>query len=121
MATLTSAARNAGIGAIAALCNSGTIQFQTSADVEVATCGFGATAFGAASAGVVTANAISDDASATGGVIEHAKFFTSGAAEVLEATCTATGGGGDFELTSLTIGAGDTVSVTSLTMTLPAT
>jgi len=121
MATLTAAARNAGIEAIGALCNSGTIEFQTSGDVEVATCTFGATAFGSGSTGTITANSITDDSSATGGVIDHAKFFTSGAAEVLEATCTVTSGGGDFELTSLTIGAGDTVSVTSLTMTLPAT
>lgn len=120
MATLATIARNAAVDAVAALCNSGDIRFETSANNEVATCTFGATAFGAASSGTATANSIADDASATGGTIDHAKLRKSDASEVMTVTCTATGGGGDIELTSLVIGAGDTVSVTSLTLTQPA-
>lgn len=120
MATLATIARNAAVDAVAGLLDSGNIRFETSANNEVATCNFGATAFGSASSGTATANSIADDTNATGGTIDHAKLRTSGAAEVMTVTCTATGGGGDIELTSLVIGAGDTVSVTSLTLTQPA-
>lgn len=117
---LAAAARNAAVNGITALLNSGTIQFQTSGHVAVATCTFGATAFGAASNGTATANAISDDTNAVGGTIAHAHLRTSVPAELVELSCTVTGGGGDIQLTSLVIGAGDTVSVTSLSLTMPA-
>jgi hypothetical protein len=50
----------------------GTLEFQTSGDVEVATLTFSATAFGSASSGTATAAAITADSSAAGG--EIAKF-----------------------------------------------
>ena len=37
----------------------------------------------------------------------------------IEGSVTATGGGGDIELSSVAISNGDTVSITSLTMSLP--
>lgn len=93
----------------------GRIVFQTTGDVEVATCEFGATAFGAAAAGIITANAITDDTNATGGTTTKFKITDRDNTTVLTGTVTATSGGGDIELSSTTIGAGDTVSVTSLT------
>jgi len=121
MPTLTATAQNAGCNAIVDLMNSGTIEFQASGGDEVATCTFGATAFGDATAGVATANAITDDETATGGTVDHAVIYESdGSTDLMECTCTTTGGGGDFEFTSLVIGAGDTVSVTAMTITLPA-
>ena len=93
----------------------GYIEFQTSGDVEVATCPFGDPAFGAAAAGIATANAITDDSSATGGTIAKFRCFDSDDAEVFQGTVTVGAGGGDIELTSVVIGAGDTVSMTSLT------
>ena len=98
----------------------GYIEFQTSGDVEVATCPFSATAFGAAAAGVATANAITDDADATGGTIAKARFFDGDAAEVLSCSVTNTSGGGDIELSNVVVSAGQTVSMTSLTYAAPA-
>jgi len=118
--TLETVARNAASDAVVDLLDGGTIELQTSADVEVATLTLGTPAFGAASSGTATANAITEDSSATGGTIAKAVFKTSGAAAVFTATVTATGGGGDIELSSLDIGAGDTVSLTSYTHTQPA-
>ena len=120
MPTLATAARNAAVNAIAALLNSGHVRFETSGNNEVATCNFGATAFGTAADGTATANAIADDADAAGGTVDHALLRSSAAATIITCTCTATGGGGDIELTSLVIGEGDTVSVTSMTLTQPA-
>ena len=115
---LATAARNAAVEAFTDLLDSGDIRFETSGDVEVATCTFAATAFGAAATGVVTAAAIGDDTSATGGLVDHCQLRNSGGTSQAECTCglAAT----DFVLTSLTIGVGDKVSVTSLTVTQPS-
>ena len=98
----------------------GTLIFQTSGDVEVATLTFSDPAFGAAAAGVATASAITADASATGGTIAKARIKDSNAVEVLACSVTATGGGGDIELNSVVVSAAQQVSVSSLTYTAPA-
>lgn len=93
----------------------GDLVFMTSGDVEVATLAASIPAFGAAAAGTATAAAISDDTSATGGTVALFKIQDRNNAEVFRGTVTATGGGGDIELSSVSIGAGSTVSMTSLT------
>lgn len=118
--TLTTEARNAAVDGVVDLLDTGTIRFETSGDSEVATCTFGGTAFGDADSGTALAETITDDTSATGGTISHCHLRKSDTSPIAECTCTVTAGGGDFELTSLVIGAGDTVSVTSLTVTQPA-
>lgn len=122
MATLTTTGKDAACNAVVDLLNSGFIVFETSGHTEVATCTFGATAFGASSSGVATANAITPDSSATGNTIDHAEIQTSSGDgfEIFDpVSVTVTGGGGDFEASSLVIGAGDTVSITSMTITMP--
>lgn len=118
--TLESNARNAAVNAITALLNSGTLEFQTSADNEVATVTFASTAFGSAVAGVATANTITDDTNATGGTIAKAVAKKSDSTPVFTLTVGTVGSGEDVELTSLVIGAGDTVSITSMALTQPA-
>ena len=84
----------------------------------LATLQFAATAFGAASSGTATANAIASDTNAanTGSAVSF-RLRDRNNAEVLRGTVTATGGGGDIQLSSTGITAGDTVSITSLTYT----
>lgn len=95
----------------------GQLVIMTSGDVEVATLNMSNPAFGAAAAGVATASAISDDTSATGGTAALFKLVDRDGTEIVRGTVTATGGGGDIELSSVSIGAGDTVSISSLTYT----
>lgn len=97
----------------------GTLVFQTSGDVEVATLTFSATAFGAAASGIATAAAITSDSSATGGTIAKFRIFDSNALEVLSGTAGDVGTE-DIVLSTATIGSGDTVSCSSLTYTAPA-
>lgn len=100
--------------------DNGTIVLQTSGNVEVATLTFGATAFGAATAGVATANSITSDTSATGGTMAKAVLrSTSSDPDVV--FCAVGVSGSDINFASgVTIGAGATVQITSLTYTAPA-
>ena len=99
----------------------GYLEFQlTLGGTEVATVTFAATAFGASSGGTATAGAIVEDSSATGNASPVANFqiFNGAAAVILGGTVAVAGG--DINLSSLTIGATDTVSMSSLTYTAPA-
>ena len=122
MATLPNASRDAMVDALVDLIDAGAgagdLVFQTSGDVEVATCAFSDPAFGASSGGTATANSISDDTNATGGTTTKASLQDSNSTEVIEATVSTSGA--DINLSSTTIGAGDTVSITALTVTQPA-
>jgi hypothetical protein len=113
--THVTAARNGLADFIVDQLDSGFIEIRDSGDTEVATLPLAATAFGAASSGVATAGTITDDSSATGGTAAKAALQTSAPADVVLCSVTATGMGGDIELSSVTIGAGATVSLTSLT------
>lgn len=109
---------DAAVDAIDSGVSDGTLEFLTSGDVEVATLTFSATAFGAASGGSASANSITSDTNATGGTI--AKFQIkdgSGTAIIFGAVGTS---GSDINLSSLAVGAGDTVSLSALTYTAPA-
>lgn len=104
----------------------GTLEFQTSGNVEVATLTFTDPAFddagsaGGNADGVATANAITSDTSATGGTIAKFVVKESGGNTIFSGSVTASGGGGDITTSgSLTIGAGDTVALSSFTYTAP--
>lgn len=98
----------------------GTLVYQTSGDVEVATLTFSNPAFGASSSGTATAGAITADASATGGTIAKARLKNAAGTDKIICSVTATGGGGDIELNSVVVSAGQQVTTTSLTYTAPA-
>jgi len=106
----------------------GSLQFRTGSDpavggAEVATLLFthpgGGGAFGAASNGTATANAITGDSDATGGTVGHFVAFSAAGDSCFAGTVTLSGGGGDIFLSSLAVGATDTVEITSLTYTAP--
>lgn len=88
----------------------------TSGDVEVASLTMSNPAFGTASSGVCTASAINSDTNADGGTTTKAEIRqgTTGTPVIL-CSVTATGGGGDIQLSSVIISAGQTVSISSLT------
>lgn len=119
--THETATRNTIADAVVDLIDSGgtgTLEFQTSGDVEVATLTFSATAFGAAASGTATAAAITDDTNATGGTIT--KFVIKNGSGTTILTGSAGTSGTDIILSSASIGAGDTVSCSSLTYSAPA-
>lgn len=96
----------------------GTIQFQTSGDVEVATLTYSDPAYGSAAAGTATANSITSDTNATGGTVAKSAHYDSDSTLVFS---TAVGtSGSDINLSSLSVGSGDTVSMSSLTYSAPS-
>lgn len=99
---------------------SATIEFQTSGDVEVATLSLSNPAFGASSSGTITmSGAPKQDTSATGGTM--AKFVIKSGGTTIEITGTVGTSGQDINFPGgLTVGAGDTVELTSFTITCPA-
>lgn len=121
---LATAGRNAAANGIVDLLDGGTIVGETSGNVEVFTCTFGTPAFGDASTGVATANAIASDTSATGGTVAHAHYVTSGSTEVAQITVSILGGAGEMQLdtpdNTLDIPVGSTIAISSCTVTQPA-
>lgn len=122
--THSTAARNAATDAVTALIGtSGNLVFRTSGTVgspgtAVATLPLSSTAFGAASSGTATANAITGDTNATGNAspIATATLQTSGGTVVIH--CAVAASGSDINMTNgLTVAAGDTVTCSSLTYT----
>ena len=99
----------------------GTIQFQDGgqSDSDIATLTFSATAFGAASNGVATAAAITDDTDCNAGSVTKFTVFSGAGTALFTGSVTATGNGGDIILSSTAIGAGDTISISSLTYEAP--
>ena len=106
--------------------NAGTapeLVFETSGDVAVATIILNATlAFGSASAGVITmADQPLSDTNAAGGTVAQFSIYqnvSQGAAKVLEGNVQTSGG--DINLSSLSVGATDTVELSTFTITVPA-
>lgn len=136
MATrISDAARNAAVNGITALLDSGVsgghIEIRTGS--QPATVATGATgtllgtltlskpAFGSASAGTGTAAAITGDSSADAtGTAGWFRAYDLAGTGVIDGAITATGGGGDMTLDSVSIVAGGTINVTSWTITMPA-
>ena len=87
------------------------------AQVLLAELPLGTPAFGAASAGVATANAITDDSSANAtGTASWFRVVTSGAAALWDGSVGTSGA--DLNLDSVSIVAGGTVSISSFTFTI---
>lgn len=118
MATAADITRNAAVNGATALLNSGKIVFHTSGNSVVGTCTFGATAFGAASSGSASANAITDDTNAAGGTIAHGHLLKSDNSVVMDISVGTSGA--ELNISSLTVGAGDKISVSSFSLSIAA-
>jgi len=123
--TLATVMRDAMANAIDDEVNAGVTQsggklvIETSADAEISLHRFSDPAFGASSTGTITmASPPKDDTSATAGTADQFSLFDRNDVKVLEGCVAVTGE--DLDLSSLSVGAGDTVSLTAFTMTVDA-
>jgi hypothetical protein len=97
-----------------------TMEFQTSGNTEVATLTLGNPAFGASSSGVITLSGTPlSDTNATGGTM--AKFVIKSGGSTTQITGTVGTSGSDINFSGgVAVTAGDTVQLTSFTITCPA-
>lgn len=132
MAIKTStASRNAKVDAHTALLNGGTRELRTGAPPAnpaagatgtlVATLAYSATAYGAASGGTASSNAIADATAVASGTVGYYRDKSSGGAAVCDGVVTATGGGGDMTLDNPAVVSGQTITTAlgALTHTQP--
>lgn len=118
--THSTAARNAGANAKLALLNGGSAnaagiaRFRTSANAVVAGLALSNPAFANAANGTAAANAITADTNAAGGVIASLTLEDRDRNVVITAGDIRTTSGGDMQGNNLTVGAGDTVQILSL-------
>lgn len=126
--TLATAARNAACDAIVDLLDlgsgdaTGDIAFSTSAPATLCVCNLAATAFGSASTGVATAATIANgtvSGSSNPSTVALALFRNKSNAEIFR--CAVGTSGSDINLSSVSVNDGDTISVSALTFTVPAT
>lgn len=128
--TLSTAARNAMLDAITAqVGNAGTLKYYTA--TQPATCSaitsqtllatqtLGSPFAAAASGGVLTITAPANVAAAATGTATWARIATSGGTCVMDATVTATGGGGYFTFNSPSFTSGVTVTTNASTINAP--
>lgn len=97
-----------------------TVATGLSGNTLLAECALSSTFAAAASGGVLTANAISNDTSADAtGTASFFRLLTSGGTAIVQGTVTATGGGGDLTFASTSFVTGYTIAITSFTLTAP--
>lgn len=96
-----------------------TLKLETIGDVEVATLNLQNPAFGAAATGVITLQGVPiADSSATGGTIAQGSIYDRNGAKVSESPAGTSGT--EIILSSLTVAVSETVTLTALTVTVPA-
>lgn len=123
--THSTAARNAACNAVVDILDTGTgdaagdLLIQTAGNSQVALLPLSNPAFGNASSGTATANAITSDTAAAGGTAAKAALRDRDNNQTILGSVTAAGGGGDFIISNTSVGAGDTVSCSSLTYSAP--
>lgn len=123
MPVLETATRNALADAFDALVNTGAgtacLKLETSGDAEVATFNFSNPAFGNASSGTITlADTPIEDTDATGGTVAQGSIYNRNGDKVCESAAATSGE--EITVSSTTIAEGETVTLTSLTVTVPA-
>jgi hypothetical protein len=108
------------VDAIDAGAGAGLIEIWTAAfGTKLGTLTFTDPAFGAASSGVATASAITDDSSADAtGTAAVLRVTSSTPTTVFEGTVGTSGA--DLNLNTVSITSGDVISITSMTVTMPA-
>lgn len=124
--TINATGRNAMLNAIADLMDGATMTIRTGSapgagntatGTVLATITLPTPAFGAASGTVAKAGTWEDTSADATGTAAHFRIVASGGA-IIEGTCTATGGGGDLELSTTSLISGTPFTVTAFTMSL---
>jgi hypothetical protein len=120
--TISTAARNAAIAAIAALVTGGSLELRSSGGTAITTLALETPAFGSPTVGVVSMAglpALTTEV-VTGGTVASAVLKGSTGNVVCTMSASLTAGTGEFKMSSLTLAVGEQVNVKTATLTQPA-
>ncbi len=121
--THNTALRNILADAVASQMVSGSLVLLSAADATLVTLTLDGTPFGASSNGTITAADTPLTATASAGTATaatKAQLKSSDGLKIVNCSVSATGGGGDIQLSSTAITSGQTVTISSLTYSAPA-
>lgn len=96
-----------------------TLTTDPDAGVMVATCSMSSTPFGALVSGTTTANAIAPDTSTVAGTVQYWRMKDGSGTTVFQGTCGTSSA--DMIFDSVTFNNGDTLTITSVTVTISVT
>lgn len=126
--TLASNTRDVATNSIVNLINQGTINptgsiniYTTGLTTLLVTLNFSNPAYATSLNGVARGNPVTNGVALTSGVASIFTVVNRDGTEIFRGTVTATGGGGDIELSSISIATSQIVSINSSTFTMPAT
>lgn len=127
--TINTSLQNQQADAVGTDLNSGFIDIYTGAQPAANTaptgtllvsCALAADAYGAAAAGVAAKNGTVSGTAVANGTAGYARQRNAGSTRWMYGSVTVTGGGGDVELDTVTIAVDDVISITTSTITQPA-
>jgi hypothetical protein len=128
--TLRDTAANAMVDALTDLIDGGTVEIRSGAKPAnpadaatgtlLATLTLPTPSFGAAASRAATVGAVAATTGSATGTAGHFRAKSSGGTAYVDGTVTATGGGGDLELDSVSVVSGESVDITGGTWQIPA-
>lgn len=125
---LTTNTRNVATNSIVDLIDSGSTNptgsiniYTTGLSVLLVTLNFSNPAFGNSLNGVATGNPVTNGVALASGTASIFTAVNRNGVEIFRGTVSATGGGGDIELSSVSIATSQIISINSTTFTMPAT
>ena len=121
--TLTESVRNGIADYVTSRVNDGGggyLEFLSTTGQIVARLQFSATAFQPAVNGIATTNPVTGDSFTYGGVISDFRVVSGNDVEIFSGSVSVISGGGDVELSALSISENDIVKISQLTFTAPS-
>lgn len=126
--TLTTNTRNVATNSIVDLIDTGTVNptgsiniYTTGLNLLLVTLNFSNPAYGNSLNGVATGNPVTNGVALASGTASIFTVVNRNGVEIFRGTVSATGGGGDIELSSVSIATSQIISINSTTFTMPST
>ena len=98
--------------------SAGSVKIFDSTNTELASLPLSNPAFGPANNGTVLANSVTNDDTVVAGIASTFKVFNTDGLELFSGTVTGLGGGGDLILSNINLVVGDSISVSSFSLTI---
>ena len=121
--TLTTTAKNGALDGLVDTIDggsgsAGSLKIFDSSNTKLASLPLSNPSFGSANSGTVLANSVTNDNTVVAGVASTFKVFNTDGLELFSGTVTGLGGAGDLVLSNINLVVGDSISVSSFSLTI---